>query len=130
MLVRDPSSFAGPLVGVLTGLGRAFQPVVLVVGGDMPTMVPSLLWALIERLDDPSVDVVVLENGGRLQPLPLALRTVPAMAAAKRLVAAGERRLGALIEALAIAVIDEPTWREFDPDGRTFRDIDTPSDLP
>lgn len=130
ILVHDPSSFAGPLVGVLTGLGRASQPVALVVGGDMPTMVPSLLWALIDRLDDSSVDAVALESRGKIEPLPMALRTAPATAAAEQLVATGERRLGALVASLALAVIDEPMWRELDADGRTFRDVDTPSDLP
>ncbi len=129
ILVRDPSSFEGPLVGLVTGLRRATQPVALVVGGDMPTMVPSVLGALIDRLDDPAVEAVVLESRGERQPLPAALRTVLARSAAEQLVAAGERRLGALIETLATAVIEESTWRMLDPDGRTLRDIDTPADL-
>ena len=96
----------------------------------MPTLVPSVLRALIAYLDDPTVDAVVLENDGRDRPLPIALRTAPATSAAERLVAAGERRLGALFEVLATAVIDEPTWRRLDPDGRTLLDVDTPADLP
>lgn len=130
ILVRDPSSFEGPLVGLLTGLGQAREAVALVVGGDMPTMVPSVLGALIDLLDDPTIDAVVLESRGERQPLPVALRTDPARTAATTLVAEGERRLGALIESLATAIIDEPTWRELDPDGRTLRDVDTPADLP
>lgn len=130
ILVRDPSSFEGPLVGLLTGLRAATQPVALVVGGDMPTMVPWVLAALIDRLDDPTIDAVVLEDGGESRALPAAVRTAPAIAAAERLVAGGERRLRALFEALATAVIDEPTWRTLDPDGRTLRDVDTPADLP
>ena len=130
ILVSDPSSFEGPLLGALTGLGRASEPIALVVGGDMPTMVPSVLGALVDGLDDPTVDAVVLESGGKRQPLPIALRTAPATIAAESFVAAGERRLGALIEALHSVVIDEPTWRTLDPDGRTLRDVDTPADLP
>lgn len=130
ILVRDPTSFEGPLVGLLTGLHRASRPVALVVGGDMPTMVPSVLWAVIARLEDPTVDAVVLEDGGERRPLPAAVRTAPAIAAAERLVAGGERRLQALFEALATAAIDEATWRALDPDGRTLLDVDTPADLP
>ena len=129
IMVHDPSAFEGPLIGLLTGLRGATQPVALVVGGDMPTLVPSVLEALIARLDDPTIDAVVLEDDGRDRPLPSAVRTALAMSAAERLVAAGERRLGALFEALATAVIDEPTWRMFDPDGRTLCDIDAPADL-
>lgn len=130
ILVHDPSPFEGPLVGLVTGLRGATQPVALVVGGDMPTMVPSVLEALIARLDDPTVDAAVLEDNGRRRPLPAALRTSPTMSVAERLVAAGERRLGALIEAVATAVLDEPTWRTLDPDGRTTRDVDVPADVP
>jgi molybdopterin-guanine dinucleotide biosynthesis protein A len=129
VLVRDPTSFEGPLVGLLTGLRHAHEPTALVVGGDMPTMVPSVLGAMIDRLAEPTIDAVVLDYGGERRPLPVALRTAPALVAADRLVAAGERRLRALIDELATAVIDESTWRELDPDGRTLRDIDTPADL-
>jgi molybdopterin-guanine dinucleotide biosynthesis protein A len=130
IVVHDPSAFEGPLVGLTAGLRGATNPVAVAVGGDMPTMVPSVLQALVARLDDPSVDAAVLEDDGRRRPLPLALRTAPARAAAARLVADGERRLGALIEALATSVVDEATWRALDPDGRTLRDVDMPADLP
>ena len=129
ILVSDPTSFEGPLVGLLTGLRRATEPVALVVGGDMPTLVPSVLALLVDRLDEPSVDASVLDHDGRLRPLPGAVRTALARDAVERLVAAGERRLTALYGALATAVIDETTWRAFDPDGRTLRDVDTPADL-
>lgn len=129
ILVLDASSFEGPLVGLLAGLRAATQPVALAVGGDMPTMLPLVLGALIDRVADPMVEAVVLDENGRNRPLPSALRTVPARLAAERLVAAGERRLGALMEELVTAVIDEPTWRELDPDGQTLLDVDTPADL-
>ena len=129
IVVRDSTSFEGPLVGLLTGLRRAQYLIALVVGGDMPTMVPSVLGMLIDRLEDPSVEAVVLEHDGRERPLPGAMRVELALSVAERLVAAGERRLRALYQALPTAVIDEPAWRDLDPDGRTMRDIDTPADL-
>jgi molybdopterin-guanine dinucleotide biosynthesis protein A len=130
VVVHDPAAFEGPLVGLVAGLRRATNPVTLVVGGDMPTLVPAVLEAMIARLVDPGLDAVILEDDDRRRPLPSALRTAPARAAGSRLVAAGERRLGALFEALATAVIDQSTWRLLDPDGRTLRDVDTPADLP
>ncbi|MEA2613105.1 MAG: hypothetical protein QOI52_1064, partial [Chloroflexota bacterium] len=42
---------------------------------------------------------------------------------------AGERRLGTLLEVLAVRVVPSSEWRVDDPDGRTLRDIDTPADL-
>ncbi len=128
-LVHDPRAFEGPLLGLLTGLRRAARPLVLVAGGDMPTMLEPVLEALLAGLDDPAIDAVTLEHEGRSRPLPGALRTRPALAAAERLIATGERRLRALYGALATAVINEPSWRALDPDGRTLRDVDTPDDL-
>ncbi len=128
--VRDSTSFEGPLVGLLTGLRHAVHPIALVVGGDMPTMVPSVLGALIDRLEDPLIEAVILEHEGRGRSLPGAMRIGPAISVAERLVAAGERRLQALYEALSTVILDEAAWRELDPDGRTLRDIDTPADMP
>ena len=129
IVTSDPTSFEGPLVGLLTGLRRATGSVVLVAGGDMPTLVPSVLALLIDRLDEPRVDAAVLQQDGRARPLPGALRTAPALAAAERLVDGGERRLQAIYEQVATAVIAEPAWRALDPEGQTLRDVDTPADL-
>ena len=128
-LVSDPTSFQGPLVGLLTGLRRAAHPVVLVAGGDMPSMVPAVLAMLVDGLADPAIEAVLLEQGGHGRPLPGALRTEAATVAAERLVAAGERSLRALYEAIPTAGVAEPTWRALDLDGRTLRDIDLPGDL-
>ena len=129
ILVSDPASFEGPLVGLLTGLRHAAHPLVLVAGGDMPTMVPAVLAILVDGLADPAADAVLLEQGGLGRPLPGALRTASARDAAERLVAAGERSLRALYEAIPTAAVAEPTWRALDPDGRTLRDVDLPADL-
>ncbi|HEX5147704.1 MAG TPA: molybdenum cofactor guanylyltransferase [Candidatus Limnocylindrales bacterium] len=128
-VVRDPSPFQGPLVGLSAGIAAAVEPVVLVTAGDMPELVPPVIETLLAALDDPAVDAAVLCHDGRPRPLPMALRRVPAQAAASRLVGDGERRLRALPEALATTVIDEAVWRVHDPDGRTMRDVDTPGDL-
>ncbi|MEO7229703.1 MAG: molybdenum cofactor guanylyltransferase [Candidatus Limnocylindrales bacterium] len=128
-LVHDAVAYEGPLVGLVAGLRAAREPLVVVAGGDMPTLVASVIEALLAELDDPEVDAAVLEHEGRARPLPMAIRRAAGLAAAERLVGGGERRLRALGEALATRVIAEPTWRLLDPDGRTVRDVDTPADL-
>ena len=102
----------------------------LVIGGDMPSIVGSLVESMVEALASPSVDVVVLDHEGRPRALPMVLRRDAGLAAAARLYATGERRLRAITETLPTHVIPEPTWRRLDPDGRSLRDIDTPADLP
>lgn len=128
-LIHDPVAFDGPLAGVAAGLRAAHESIVFVVGGDMPTLVGAVVESMLVSLEAPGVDAVVLDHDGSARPLPVALRREPAQEAADRLLAGGERRLRALIEALGATVIPEPIWRALDPYGMTVRDIDTPADL-
>jgi molybdopterin-guanine dinucleotide biosynthesis protein A len=128
-LVHDPVAFEGPLAGLLSGLRAAAEPVVLVVGGDMPSLVGAVLDSMLAPLDSAGVEAVVLEHEGRPRPLPMALRRDRALATAERLLDTGERRLRALPEKLTARAIPEEAWRALDPDGLTIRDIDTQADL-
>ena len=94
-LVHDEAPFEGPLAGCMTGLVAAREPVVVVVGGDMPSLEPAVLALLIRALVASSADAAVLERHGRRQQLPFATRTGAGTDAARRLLAQGERRLGA-----------------------------------
>jgi molybdenum cofactor guanylyltransferase len=126
----DPEAFGGPLVGLLAGLEAAAEPIVIVVGGDMPTVRPAVLEALIGSLaTSPHAAAAVLGAGGRVVPLPAALRTGSATDVARRLVADGERRLRNVFTRLPTRVLDDEEWRPLDPDAATLRDVDTPADL-
>lgn len=129
-VVRDTSAFEGPLAGLLVGLGAVREHVVLVTAGDMPELQPAVADALLAELTASGVDAVVLEDAGRPRPLPMAIARDAGREAARRLIDAGERRLRALVEALAATPIPEATWRVLDPEGRSLRDVDTPDDLP
>jgi molybdopterin-guanine dinucleotide biosynthesis protein A len=128
-LVHDPSPFEGPLAGLRVGLAAAQADVALVTAGDVPDLSRRVLQALLDELDAAGAEAVVLDHEGRARPLPMAVLRQPALAAATRLIEAGERRLGALSEALATVVIAEAAWRSLDPDGTTMRDVDTVDDL-
>ena len=133
----DPQAFAGPLVGLLAGAQRAERDLIVVCGGDMPSIEPAVLRLMLRRmLADPgrsgpywAAQGVALELNGQAQPLPLVLERSAAISAASDLVAGGERSLRALVAALDIAVIPEAEWRALDPDGATLRDVDLPEDL-
>ena len=130
LVAHDPVAFEGPLAGLLTGLTAVRADTVVVVGGDMPSLVGSVAQAMLAALADEGPDAVDLEHDGRPRPLPLVVRREPAELAARRLVEGGERRLRALTTTLATTVIPEATWRRLDPEGRSIRDVDTPDDLP
>ena len=129
-VVRDPRPFDGPLAGLATGLAAIDPSVdrVLVVGGDMPALVPAVLARLLDALDGHDLAVLADDDGPR--PLPMALRPGPARVVADRLLAGGERRLRALLGELEVRVIRPDVWRVDDPTGETLRDVDVPGDLP
>jgi len=129
VIVHDPVAFEGPLAGLCAGLGAAREPVVVVVGGDMPSLVRAVLESMVAELERSGADVVALEHDGQTSPLPMVLRRASGLAATGRLLDAGERRLGAVIEELEARVVAETSWRDLDPDARTVRDIDTEADL-
>ena len=129
-VVHDARAYEGPLAGLATGLA-GLEPAVeriVVVGGDMPTIVPAVLRRMIDRLE--GHDLVVLADDVGQRPLPMALRRTHVGPAVDRLLGSGERRLRALLVELDVVVLEPATWRADDPSGETLRDVDVPDDLP
>lgn len=129
--VFDSEPGGGPLVGLLAGLEAAAEPLVVVVGGDMPALAPDVLALMIRMLttSDQAIGAVVLVARGRTEPLPAVLRTGAASDVVGRLLADGERNLQSLFVRLPTRAIEEGMWRALDPTGSTVRDVDRPSDL-
>ena len=113
-----------------TGLaGLDANAVAIVVGGDMPRLVPGVLRLLVERVArDGGTAAAVLESDP-VPSLPVALRASPALDAARTLLAADRRSLRALLDELAAVTIPAGEWRPLDPAGATLADVDTPEDL-
>ena len=145
-LVRDHEPVAGPLAALATVLGTAVDPdpvadLAIVVGGDMPRLVPEVLQAMLDRLDgDPAIDAVLLagpglvdEEGGpqtsRRAVLPLAIRVEAARRASAGAIDAGDRSLQAMVDRLAHVELPPSVWLPLDPDAKTLLDVDTVGDL-
>jgi molybdopterin-guanine dinucleotide biosynthesis protein A len=127
----DPEPFGGPLVGLLAGLEAAREPIAIVAGGDMPTLSPDVMQALIRKLvAAEGYDAAVLVGRGETRPLPCAVRNGAATQAARRLLGEGERSLKALIRSVSSLSIAEGDWRPLDPTAATLHDVDLPGDLP
>jgi molybdopterin-guanine dinucleotide biosynthesis protein A len=120
----------GPLAGLVAGLEAvgAEASVVLVAGGDMPTLEPAVLRLLVAAATAPGAAAAVLESAPPA-PLPLAVRPGPALAAARALLAADRRSLAGLVEALGARGVEAERWRALDPAGATLADVDVPADL-
>jgi molybdenum cofactor guanylyltransferase len=128
-LVRDARDGEGPLAGLSRGLEVASGELAIVAGGDMPDLSTPVLLEMLRVIGEPSVDAVALQDGDRFRPLPCLVRVAPARDAARALLHAGERSLRSLLNALRVAVVDEPTWTALDPARRTLFDVDEPGDI-
>ncbi len=128
-VVHDERPHLGPLAGLVAGLVHTATAAALVVGGDMPGLVPAVLVEMIRTLDETAADAVVLADGDTTRPLPLAFRK-RCLAMAQYRLDEGERSLRAFLEELDVRVLAEETWRALDPSGATLRDVDRPEDLP
>lgn len=129
-LVADPAPYDGPLSGIFSGAGATAMDVLLVVGGDMPTLEPEVLKMLLAATRRSGLATALgLGEDDVPQPLPHALL---------RSVLSGwfddrphgrSPSLRSFLRSIDCQVIPEATWRRVDPAGRTLRDVDRPHDL-
>jgi molybdopterin-guanine dinucleotide biosynthesis protein A len=139
-IIPDADPFGGPLAALANVLRPASpdqEDLAIVVGGDMPALVPDVLRAMFDRLErGPSVDALVLgaaeplsEPVAPLQVLPLALRVASARTVVLDALGAGRHSLRSLLDDLAWAAIPGAEWLPLDPSASTLLDVDTPEDL-
>ncbi len=155
-VVHDAVAHEGPLVGLLTGADAVVRhvgaprdatgrdatprdaaardavpdPALLVIGGDMPSLVPAVLAQLVAAIEEGHDAAVLADDDGSPRPLPLAIRRSAALIHGRAVLDGRRRSLHALLSGLDTAVIRPAAWREADRDGRTLRDVDRPEDLP
>ena len=127
IVVLDVDASQGPLVALVDAAGSASHDRLLVVGGDMPHLVPAVLRRLLDW--DVLHEGVCLVHDDRAQPFPTGLDRAATLARGARLVASGERSLRSLITSLAVERIPESKWRTLDPHAATLHDVDRPEDV-
>lgn len=124
VLQRDHAAFRGPAAALVAALQATRHPRVFVCSCDLPFLQRSIAQMLIEQLDDCNTVIPVV--GGRLQPLCAAYRAGCAEVLGPLL--AKYRRLVDLVEQVQVRKVEEDFLRQFDPELRSFIDVDTPED--
>ena len=128
-LVFDARHDRAPLVGVEAVLRAARGEIVLVVAGDLPWVEPAVLRLLVdEARGHPGVGAVAIGTDWGPQPLLAAYRR-RSLAAATRLLDAGDLRMRAFLATLDVRVIPPETWHRADPSGRSAVNANAPADL-
>lgn len=127
-IVRDETPYAGPVGALARGLRAARHDATFACSCDLPMLRVEVAAWLVSLLDGAAVyDGAVPRIGGRLQPLHAAYRQKCA-GALDAMLARGEHRLSAIVEAVNARIIDEPEYRRHDPDALSCFNINTPAD--
>lgn len=128
----DSSPGMGPLGGVETALAwakEAERPGALCVACDLPFLPAGLLRHIAERGVAGGAEAVLPASPGRWGWEPLcAFYSVAALPRVRSLAAAGERRLGMLIQQLRAEIVPPAEVRRWGDPEHLFRNVNTPAD--
>ncbi len=124
--VADVLPERNALVGIYSALLALKTPLCLVVGCDMPFVVPELARALVSRCA--GFDIVVPRVGDYYEPLLAAYRPscIPVIEEA---LAEGSFRITSLYARLRVREVPEDALRAIDPDLVSFTNLNTPKHL-
>lgn len=115
----------GPLGGMVTGLEAMRGQRAVVVACDHPFLSADLLSWLRDLTPQAQATVPLVQ--GQAQPL-LAVYRADVLPVARQQLEHGQLRLGALLERLTVRWVAEGELRSFDPELRSFRNLNTPEE--
>jgi molybdopterin-guanine dinucleotide biosynthesis protein A len=126
-IVPDLYPGAGSLGGIYTGVAAAANEYSLVVACDMPFLSAAVLYHLLA--EPRSFDVLLPRlAGGLTEPLH-ALYSRACLSPIRRQLEAGRYRIVSFMDEVTVRYVEEPILRRFDPDLRSFVNINTPEEL-
>lgn len=134
-ILADKWPNAGPLGAIATALASARQPWTIILACDLPYLTGDwLAWLLgrattstVGKGTPESVDIFIPETAQGLEPLCAVYRTSCARAIAMAL-DRGIRKVTHAFAGLNVVHISESEWRPFSPDGKLFRNMNSPED--
>ncbi len=115
-----------PLVGIYSALSALETSLCLVIGCDMPFVVPDLAQALLAQAA--GFDVVVPRVGGYYEPL-LAVYRPSCIPAIEEAIAEGSFRITSTYSRLRVREVSDDDIRAIDPDLISFTNLNTPKEL-
>lgn len=124
--VPDAWPTPAALVGIYSGLLAARYRTVVVVACDMPFLSVPLLEHLVAIA--PGCDVVMPRHRKGTEALH-AVYSKRCIAPIRRLLERDEEVIVRFLPEVNVCYVDEPVLREFDPEGLSFVNINTPADL-
>ncbi len=123
--VPDIYRSKGALAGIHAGLHHAGQPQVFVVACDLPFLSAELIRHLCR--ENHAAEVHIPRNDSGLEPLH-ACYTKSCLPAIEAVLQNDGRRIVDFFPAVAVTELTPDIWQRFDPEGLSFRNINTPQD--
>ena len=123
----DPRPDEGPLGGIRTALVSIDTPLIFCCACDMPFLETALVGRLLE-LAEQGVAAVVPRLHDEPEPL-CAVYAREALPAIETELAAGGRRIRNALARIPTRYVEEKELRNFDPELRSFVNVNTPGDL-
>jgi molybdopterin-guanine dinucleotide biosynthesis protein A len=125
-LVGDLLPGMGSLGGIYSGLEAATTHYSLVVGCDMPFLVPGVITYLASLA--PSFDVIMPRHQKLLEPLH-SIYSKPCLPFIRALLDKRQLRIFDFLPHVRVRYVEESELAPLDPDHHSFRNINTPQDL-
>ena len=126
-MFRDIVRDKGSLGGIYTALARAKSPNVLVLACDMPFVNTDLLLYMVEQRRD-DFDIIVPTVDGYPQGLHAIYKKTCIAPIAEQL-AANRLKIIRFYDQMRVRYLDEADYTPFDPQGRSFANLNTPQEL-
>lgn len=135
-IVYDVLPGRGALGAIYSGLAAAPTLHALLVACDMPFLNPALLRHMAAQPRDYDVLIPRLPadpqappgNPEGVEPLH-AIYSRACLEPILRCLEAGERRIVSFFPCVRVRYLEPDEWKRFDPDGLSFRNVNTPEDL-
>lgn len=124
--ICDTQSDGGPLVGLISALEKVTTPWAFVVACDMPFVASDLIAHLASLREN--YQAVVPQVNGHAQPL-AAFYARSALPLLQSSLANGNKSLVGALKTLDVRYVEAEELVQFDPQLRSFFDLDTPQDV-
>jgi molybdopterin-guanine dinucleotide biosynthesis protein A len=122
----DADPGAGSLPGLETALKASHHSYTLVLACDMPFVSRPLLEYMIELM--PHADIIVPQRQGYFEPMH-AIYSQRCLKPIEIVLKRGETRVVSFYDQVQVRIVDETELAQFDPQGMSFFNINTPQDL-
>jgi len=125
-IITDIYRDQGPLGGIHAGLSASGTNYNLIVACDMPFLNPAFLRYLVQQVVD--YDMVVPRWDNLVEPLH-AVYARSCLGPIEELMKQGNAQISRLLTRVRVRYVNEPEINRFDPEHRSFFNINTESDL-